>query len=189
MGKHILMGDNDFKDCICGIWADSGGLVHVCHAESGGGRRCSSAEFHPFLWTSRAAECSFARVFGQNPPAGGEPKTPLDAVMRFSSSADMEKYFKNRDKRLPVERISSVENQYLLANSLRMFSGMRFEDIGRLQLDIEVHSDEGFPQAGRPNDRIIAVGLSGRGGKKSWRFRRCRTLPKKSFLPTCNGKF
>ena len=166
MGKHILMGDNDFKDCICGIWADSGGLVHVCHAESGGGRRCSSAEFHPFLWTSRAAECSFARVFGQNPPAGGEPKTPLDAVMRFSSSADMEKYFKNRDKRLPVERISSVENQYLLANSLRMFSGMKFEDIGRLQLDIEVHSDEGFPQAGRPNDRIIAVGLSGRGGKK-----------------------
>ena len=125
----------------------------------------------------------------QNPPAGGEPKTPLDAVMRFSSSADMEKYFKNRDKRLPVERISSVENQYLLANSLRMFSGMRFEDIGRLQLDIEVHSDEGFPQAGRPNDRIIAVGLSGRGGKKILEISEMSDAAEKKLLTDLQRKF
>lgn len=166
MGKHILMGDNDFKDYICGIWADSDGSIHVCHADSSGARRCSSVEFNPFLWTSGAAECSYAHVFAQSAPPEGGPRAPLDAVMRFSSPADMEKYFKGRDKRLPVERISSVENQYLLANSLRMFSGLKFGEIRRVQLDIEVHSVEGFPQASRPSDRIIAVGISGFGGGK-----------------------
>lgn len=160
------MGDNDFKDYICGIWADSDGSIHVCHADSSGARRCSSVEFNPFLWTSGAAECSYAHVFAQSAPPEGGPRAPLDAVMRFSSPADMEKYFKGRDKRLPVERISSVENQYLLANSLRMFSGLKFGEIRRVQLDIEVHSVEGFPQASRPSDRIIAVGISGFGGGK-----------------------
>jgi len=166
MGKHIRMSDTDFKDSICGLWADSNGAMHVCHAYSDGSRVCDVTEFHPFLWTSRDVNCSTAKLIELKKPENNMPKTPLDAILRFSSSADMETYFKNRDKTKPIDRITSVENQFLLANGLRMFEGMKFEDIRRLQLDIEVHSQEGFPNASRKNDRIIAVGISGIGGKK-----------------------
>lgn len=88
--------------------------------------------------------------------------------MLFDSVADMDKYFKARDKSLPADRISNVENQFLTRTQARMFGGMSFQQMRRLQLDIEVvcESGEGFPSASRKNDRIIAVGLSGEGGEK-----------------------
>lgn len=48
-----------------------------------------------------------------------------------------------------------------------MFAGMRFSDLRRMQLDIEVVCEGGgFPSASRAGDRIIAVGISGGGGEK-----------------------
>ena len=52
------------------------------------------------------------------------------------------------------------EQQYLMQTGRTLFKGMAFEDLKRFQLDIEVYSPEGFPQATVPEHRIILVALS-----------------------------
>ena len=51
---------------------------------------------------------------------------------------------------------------YLLASGRTSFGGMRFADLRRLALDIEVVTTEGFefPNAAREGDRIVAVALA-----------------------------
>ena len=45
-----------------------------------------------------------------------------------------------------------------------LFKGMTFDDVHRLQLDIEVYTVGTFPHAQRPEDRIILVALSDNRG-------------------------
>ena len=52
------------------------------------------------------------------------------------------------------------EQQYLMQTGRTLFKGMAFEDLVRFQLDIEVYSRDGFPQATVPEHRIILVALS-----------------------------
>ena len=52
------------------------------------------------------------------------------------------------------------EQQYLMQTGRTLFKAMAFEDLKRLQLDIEVYSPAGFPQATVPEHRIILVALS-----------------------------
>ncbi|WP_420456956.1 DNA polymerase domain-containing protein [Rubrivirga sp.] len=54
----------------------------------------------------------------------------------------------------------SPEQQYLMQTGRTLFKGMAFEDLVRLQLDIEVYSRNGFPQATEPDHRVILVALS-----------------------------
>jgi hypothetical protein len=53
-------------------------------------------------------------------------------------------------------------HQFLLATGFTAFGGMRFDDLRRLSLDIEVLTTEGFefPSAARAGDRIIAIALA-----------------------------
>ena len=54
----------------------------------------------------------------------------------------------------------SPEQQYLMQTGRTLFKGMAFDELKRLQLDIEVYSREGFPQADVPEHRVILVALS-----------------------------
>jgi DNA polymerase elongation subunit (family B) len=56
--------------------------------------------------------------------------------------------------------------QYLLLTGRTSFGGLRFEELRRLALDIEVVTTDGyeFPSAARPDDRIVAVALAGSDG-------------------------
>jgi DNA polymerase elongation subunit (family B) len=59
----------------------------------------------------------------------------------------------------------SPEQQYLMQTGRTLFKGMAFEDVHRLQLDIETYASEGgFPNAERPDDRIIIVSISDNRG-------------------------
>jgi DNA polymerase elongation subunit (family B) len=55
-----------------------------------------------------------------------------------------------------------VSHTYLLTTGRTSFGGMRFGDLRRLALDIEVITTEGFefPNAARDGDRIVAVALA-----------------------------
>jgi hypothetical protein len=59
----------------------------------------------------------------------------------------------------------SPEQQYLMQTGRTLFKGMPFEDLYRLQLDIETYASEGgFPNADRADDRVIIVSLSDNRG-------------------------
>lgn len=58
-----------------------------------------------------------------------------------------------------------MNTQYLLQSGKTLFKGMRFDDLHRLQLDIETYSkDHRFSRADRSTDRIILISLSDNRG-------------------------
>jgi DNA polymerase elongation subunit (family B) len=61
----------------------------------------------------------------------------------------------------PFLFLSDPGHQYLLQSGRTSFHGMTFRDLRRLVLDIEVSTTAGyeFPNAARPDDRVIAVAL------------------------------
>jgi DNA polymerase elongation subunit (family B) len=83
-------------------------------------------------------------------------KTHLQKVSGKSPSAPDAPYFFLSD---PVA-------QHLMLTGQTHFIGLAFEQLKRLQLDIETYTTEGFefPNPGRPGDRIIAIALSDHTG-------------------------
>ena len=66
-----------------------------------------------------------------------------------------------------VYRIANPTQQYLMQSGRTLFKDMAFDDLHRMQLDIEVVSKPGtFPHAQRPEDRIVIIALSDNRG---WR--------------------
>jgi len=61
-------------------------------------------------------------------------------------------------------RIGSPVQQYLMQSGRSCFLDMHLADLHRMQLDIEVRSDEEFPNAERPADEVIIVALSDNRG-------------------------
>ncbi|MGH7334812.1 MAG: DNA polymerase domain-containing protein [Candidatus Rokuibacteriota bacterium] len=73
-----------------------------------------------------------------------------------------------RDRLRPTPHWFTADpvHQFLLATGYTLFGGLRFSDLRRLALDIEVLTGEGFdfPSAARPDDRIIAIALADSSG-------------------------
>jgi DNA polymerase elongation subunit (family B) len=62
----------------------------------------------------------------------------------------------------PFRFIGDPVQQFLLLTGRTSFGGLGFGDLHRLALDIEVVTSDGFefPNAARPDDRIVAVGIA-----------------------------
>ncbi len=61
-------------------------------------------------------------------------------------------------------RVGSPVQQYLMQTGRTCLLDMSLDDLHRLQLDIEVYTEGGFPNAERPEDKIIIVALSDNRG-------------------------
>ncbi len=70
------------------------------------------------------------------------------------------------DQQAPDElyRVGSPAQQYLMQTGRSCLLGMTLDDLHRLQLDIEVYSEGSFPNADRPDDKVIIVALSDNRG-------------------------
>ncbi|QXD14627.1 DNA polymerase [Rhodocaloribacter litoris] len=62
--------------------------------------------------------------------------------------------------------VGNPAQQYLMQTGRTCFKEMTFDDLHRLQLDIEVYTEHGFPLAERPGDAVVIVALSDNRG---WR--------------------
>jgi DNA polymerase elongation subunit (family B) len=63
-----------------------------------------------------------------------------------------------------IYRVGSPAQQYMMQSGRTCFLDMTLDDLHRLQLDIEVYSDESFPNAERAEDEIIIVALKDNRG-------------------------
>ncbi|WP_232798114.1 DNA polymerase domain-containing protein [Salinibacter altiplanensis] len=61
-------------------------------------------------------------------------------------------------------RVGSPVQQYLMQTGRSCLLDMTLDDLHRLQLDIEVYTEGGFPNADRPEDKVIIVALSDNRG-------------------------
>jgi DNA polymerase elongation subunit (family B) len=128
--------------------------------------------------TERLAFSPFLLVAGRAPLAGQRGLTSLRdlegpgalrVVARFATWSDA---LAARDRcralqdgdggAAPLRFFADPAHQYLLLSGRTSFGGLRFADLRRLALDIEVVTTEGFefPNAAREGDRIVAVALA-----------------------------
>lgn len=71
----------------------------------------------------------------------------------------------SREKRPDeVYTAGSPAQQYLMQTGRTLFKGMTLDDLHRLQFDLEVVSEGGFPSADRPSDAVVIVALSDNRG-------------------------
>jgi DNA polymerase elongation subunit (family B) len=146
------------------------------YLRSGDGERVVSdvQPFYPFFFLSDLALLGgFPRSgYLYQRLAGSNPYQHLIVTQSWGAYWDairhVERAAESREKR-PRELylVSSPVQQYLTQTGQTCFKGMAFDDLHRLQLDIETYTTEGFPNANRPGDGVIIVALSdNRGWKK-----------------------
>lgn len=64
----------------------------------------------------------------------------------------------------PFYVVPSAAQQYLTQSGRTLFKGMSFEQLNRMQLDIETYTDHEFPNAARPEDRIVLIAVRDSAG-------------------------
>ena len=161
------------------------GIVAVEHLERAGSdavevflRRGRALEretvsFEPFIIARSDVAMDCPGLAGIERLEGGGP---LDALLRFRTWREADRARKwladaakqrGCDKRELFIFVNDPVQQYLLRSGRTMFRGMAFEDLRRMQVDIECLTTEGydFCNAERPGDRIIAIALGDSSGR------------------------
>lgn len=168
---------------VLGVWDRAEGLVAVEHVPGDNGkadaitvfRRTSKGvesleeSFRPYLWATAdalptdAQESMEIRELQGNLPLNRQVALPNWEAYRACVKRLRKDTGKNpTDRDAPFFLINDPVQQVLLSTGRALFGGMVFEDLRRLQLDIETYTSAGydFPNAEREGDRIIAISLS-----------------------------
>ncbi|MDP0497856.1 MAG: DNA polymerase domain-containing protein [Verrucomicrobiota bacterium JB024] len=142
------MADSPEKLSLCGLWVDPEGVMHLAEATGGEPRTVRTAPWQPFVW-SRGGE-------GETLAGAGA----FDRLAHFEDFAAYLEFIKEAPREDTVV-IKPFEQQYLLQSRERLFGGLHFGQLRRLQLDIETACSEegGFPSPRRKEDRVLAIGL------------------------------
>lgn len=143
---------------LCGLWADDEGRVHTAIDTAEGGRETRVESLQPFAWL----------VAGEFPAGEGVVIDALrgegfftelaraESLSRFEAWQDAAKAAGAKG----IDVIRPLESQYLLQTRRRLFADLPFSRLRRCQLDIETGSSDGaFSDAGKPEDRVLAIGL------------------------------
>ena len=153
--------------------ATARGHVHVWRrSEDGLKVSVSEVPFYPFLFLS---DIRFLAGFDRSRFRFQELKGRLHLrkLVVFGNWHDywngvrhIGKRARDAEESTPVYTIASPAQQYLMQSGRTLFKGMHFDDLHRLQLDIECLASGDFPNADRRADRIILVAFSDNRG---WR--------------------
>jgi len=128
--------------------------------------------FTPFLVTTQNLSQSCPVEHKKETLRG---KGPLDTRMCFSDwqgFVDARKWLQSETGETPGSpsapylAISDPVRQYMLQSGVTHFKGMRFEDVHRMQFDIECITTPGFDfcNAEREGDQIVAIGVADQSG-------------------------
>ena len=124
--------------------------------------------FHPFLLTAFEAfpaEHPGIRVTPLTGPGDFRFKAEFDNSEQYDEAVAMLKQttgFSGGQPNAPFRLFSDLTQQFLIQHDLRLFTGMAFPEVRRLQFDIETLCSPGyeFPNADRADDAVIIISLS-----------------------------
>ncbi len=152
----------DAPTTLCGVWVDDAGRVHMTIATPDGQREERSETFRPFAWLNDTPpDAAVAGVTLDRLQGAG----PFDRLVLAENLGSYEAFVGVAKDVVGVDAIRPLESQFLLQRRERLYAEMSFGQLRRCQLDIETASpDGGFPDAARPDDRVLAIGLRA-GGK------------------------
>ena len=126
--------------------------VHIFTRETDGSTSLRSEEFAPFLWNS----------------SEGKPLEGSLALDKLTTLPDWRSYQEARARLAkegtPFFAFNDPVQQYLTSSGRTLFKGMLFEDLRRLQIDIQTAISPGFEFSSPERDALIAVTLSDSSG-------------------------
>ena len=135
----------------------------------------SETPFRPFILLSDATLMnSFTEEYRLTKLNGEADFSQVVSFANLASYERAKKYLKSSTNfnpsapGAPYRLISDIYQQMMISLRLRCFHNMQFADIRRLQFDIETlcSPEFSFPNAERPEDKIIIISLSDNSG---WR--------------------
>ena len=134
---------------------------------------CKEIDFYPFLLIHNASFLeSFEEDYETIALNGNEYFRFLIKFSNHKSYKSALKYlrfitgYSPSSQNSPYRVFSDFQQQALIQNRIRLFRGMKFSEIRRLQVDIETLTTTGydFPNAKREEDKIIIISLSDNTG-------------------------
>ncbi|MCX6952227.1 MAG: DNA polymerase [Verrucomicrobia bacterium] len=143
---------------LCGVWVDETGAVHTTVVSADGGRETKVASFRPFAWLNDTPPEANLHGLTLEKLAG---PGPFDRLVHAATLGEFETFAKTaKQTAIGLDAIRPLESQFLLQHRQRLYRDLSFAQLRRCQLDIETSSaDGGFPDASRPGDRVLAIGL------------------------------
>ena len=172
----LLFGHNPTPGLVAVEWAetDAGADEVVLFIREGGRTREEREAFEPFLVVEGGRLKNCPVPFRSRPLAGG-------AALRLNEMAVFPNWKECQrartwlgkesgrpatDPGAPYLFLNDPVHQYLILSGRTHFIGMEFEQVRRMQVDIECATEEGyeFCNPEREADRIIAIGLSDQTG-------------------------
>lgn len=145
----------------------------LLYLRNNGKVNCKEVPFHPFLLLSdtRFLESfigeyeivplkgkAFYRYIAKFP----NQKTYFSALKHLKTSTG----FTSSAPKAPYMIFSDFQQQVMVQNNIRLFRGMKFSDVRRIQFDIETLTTYGydFPNPMREHDKIIVITMSDNTG-------------------------
>ena len=163
------MGDIMDKNRICALEIASDGSAEIFQRDAAGNTVRSRMGFKPFFL------CSFDPFKGTPPLEGIAVKTlsgegfykylcEFDSTVLYETALKELKKVTGKSASLTgahYKVFSDLSQQFLIRNDLRLFTGMAFPEMRRLQFDIETLCSPGydFPNAAREEDAVIIIAL------------------------------
>ncbi len=142
---------------LCGVWVDEAGRVFTTVATESGGREERVETLRPFAWLNAVPPPPLP-VGLQVEALKGEG--PFHQLVHAETLEVFTAYVRGERDGVSLDALRPLESQFLLQRRDRLYRELTFGQLRRCQLDIEVASPEGgFPDASRPDDRVLAIGL------------------------------
>jgi DNA polymerase elongation subunit (family B) len=142
---------------LCGVWVDEAGRVHTSVATPEGGREERLESFRPFAWLTDTPPDANLHGLTLERLQG---TAPYDRLVHAESLGVFDAFIKTAKDAGNVDTIRPWESQFLMQHRRRLYQDLTFGQLRRCKLDIETATaDGGFPDAAKPDDRILAIGL------------------------------
>ncbi|MFZ4683902.1 MAG: 3'-5' exonuclease, partial [Terrimicrobiaceae bacterium] len=126
-------------------------LAEVYVREADGSTAVRREEFSPYFWNTATGE-----------PLAGDAS--LNHLVKASDWLSFQSGRAELQKSGAVFAINDPVQQYLTSSGRTLFKGMAFEDLRRLQVDIETASTEGFEFSSAERDAVTAIAVSDSSG-------------------------
>ena len=162
-----LLSGHDPTERLVGIHAEGPAAVRLYTRHPDGRVTSETAAVHPFLFLTDAAllagfrRARVQRLAGDGPFAHvavfPDRGAQFDALRHIERAAAAEA---EGTRPSDVYTVGGPEQQYLMQTGRTLFKGMTFDEVRRMQLDIEVVARNGFPQADVPEHRVVLVAMS-----------------------------
>ncbi len=156
--NHLIQSD---YSRVVAVEPDGGELELFCRdGDQVDSRRIP---FRPFLLLDDPVHLNGLEAeWEAEPLQGGQVLRHIVFFPSLETYEQAVKFLKKAEGKVVYSLFGDLVTQGLLANPLRLFRDLKFEEIRRLQFDIETLTSPGydFPSADRPADEIVIISIS-----------------------------